>query len=86
MNQAEFFDKERGTRAALAHSAGLSDSDKNILAELRHEACESHCRECEACIFDDASYCEDCHHDPAICPCSGCDETRAELRSDGRWN
>ena len=33
-------------------SSGLSDSDRNIEAGLAHEACESHCVNCEDCIMD----------------------------------
>jgi hypothetical protein len=27
----------------------MDDSDRNILAGLKHEACEDHCTECGAC-------------------------------------
>ena len=29
---------------------GMNDSDANIMAELRHEACEGHCPDCEHCF------------------------------------
>lgn len=62
---------------------GLSDSDRNIMAELRHEACELHCVECDDCITDPkARYCDDCYHDLATCECDGCDENRTNQRAD----
>ena len=30
----------------------LCDSDRNILAGLRHEACENHCAECGRCDWE----------------------------------
>lgn len=39
----------------------LSDSDRNILSELAHEACETHCDECGRCIHEpDVDLCEGC--------------------------
>ena len=42
----------------------LSDSDKNIMADLAHEACEAHCAECGVCIFEpsaaEGTVCVDC--------------------------
>lgn len=54
----------------------LSDSDSNILAELRHEGCEAHCDECGQCdwkhtgpmstrpvpmsVINGRTLCEDC--------------------------
>ena len=29
---------------------GLCDSDRNIMASMRHEACESHCEDCGDCL------------------------------------
>ena len=44
---------------------GFSDSDANILASLAHEACESHCSECDGCLMGEESdeLCEDCEAD-----------------------
>ena len=44
---------------------GFSDSDANILASLAHEACESHCSECDGCLMGEESdeLCEDCQED-----------------------
>jgi hypothetical protein len=51
---------------ARRHARGLSDSDRNIMAELRHEHCERHCVGCGGCISSpEARYCDDCHHDSA---------------------
>ena len=36
----------------------MNDSDRNILRSLRHEPCEAHCTECNAC--DPDPICEDC--------------------------
>jgi len=35
----------------------LDDSERNQLAELRHEACDYHCDECGGCVT-----CDDEHH------------------------
>ncbi len=64
MTPTEFFDKENGTRHALA-PRGMSDSDRNIMADLAHEACEFHCEDCNACLTEDEldpdhGTCEDC--------------------------
>lgn len=32
----------------------LDDSDRNILASLAHEACETHCVDCGTCLGEDA--------------------------------
>ena len=45
-----------------------SDSDRNIIASLAHEACEFHCDVCDACLTEselDAVYgwCDDCASD-----------------------
>lgn len=52
-------------------SSGWCDSDRNIMAGLRHEACEGHCCDCGKCIDygetvhylpteGDDEYCDDC--------------------------
>ena len=39
----------------------LGDSDMNIMQELRHEACETHCEDCGRCITNPAAeICEGC--------------------------
>jgi hypothetical protein len=45
----------------------MSDSDRNILASLRHEACEGHCADCGACLdFEpdptEEPLCQDCRY------------------------
>ena len=61
----------------------LSDSDRNIMADLQHEACEGHCIDCGACIepeFTDLvfiafqeDYCWECAlHAYRECPCDVC--------------
>ena len=51
MTPEEFYDKEHGTRTALAPK-GMSDSDRNIMASMAHEGCEAHCDDCGVCIHD----------------------------------
>ena len=43
----------------------FSDSDRNIIASLAHEACEFHCDDCDACLEEDDldphyGTCEEC--------------------------
>ena len=43
----------------------FSDSDKNIIASLAHEACEFHCKDCDFCLTEadlDPTYgtCDNC--------------------------
>lgn len=46
----------------------LDDSDRNILAELRHEGCEWHCRDCGRCIqIEDAFSIPDDDPDERLC-------------------
>jgi hypothetical protein len=61
----------------------LGDSDRNRLAELRHEACDGHCVDCGDCIepeftdfvfeASDQPFCWECAtHAYRECPCPDC--------------
>jgi hypothetical protein len=69
----------------------MDDSDRNILASLRHEPCEGHCPDCGACFTedDDLTRCDDCgwdedapeaDHDWRRCDCSDCADERSLQR------
>lgn len=48
MRWSDLFDKENGTRTGLPFTSHLDDSDRNILHDLRFEACENN----ETCSRD----------------------------------
>lgn len=65
MNRMKMNDAMDEVFTARYRSRTLSDSDRNIMADLAHEACEFHCDGCDACCTEDeldATYgtCEMC--------------------------
>lgn len=52
----------------------LSDSDKNIMRDLQHEACEEHCEDCGACCAHETLWVTDDPLFGAVAFCEDCDE------------